>query len=108
MRTGLVMIKTICFGVETPQIRLQLKVKMKGLETQVIRAGAKSQPVKSLLLVGLEVKRGKAGVREKSQVRDDKVVGIQTQGLNVSPLLLFLNLHCCHGKPERDKFLRNL
>lgn len=41
MRTGLV-IKTICFGVQTPQIRLELKVKMKGLETQVIGAGAKS------------------------------------------------------------------
>lgn len=36
------MIKTICFGVQTPQIRLELKVKMKGLETQVIGAGAKS------------------------------------------------------------------
>lgn len=58
--------------------------------------------------MGLEVTRGKAGVREKSQVRDDKVVGIQTQGLDVSLLLLFLNLHCCHGKPEGDKFLRNL
>lgn len=31
------MIKTICFGVQTPQIRLELKVKMK-----VIEAGAKS------------------------------------------------------------------
>lgn len=34
---------------------------MEGLETQVIKAGAKSQPVNSLLLVGLEVGRGKAG-----------------------------------------------
>lgn len=41
----------------------------------------------SLLLVGLEVRRGKTGIREKSQVRDNKVVGIQTQKLEVSLLL---------------------
>lgn len=38
---------------------------MEGFETQVIGTGAKGQPVNSLLLVGLEVRRGKAGVREK-------------------------------------------
>lgn len=56
----------------------------------------------------LEVRRGKAGVREKDQVRDDKVVGIQIQGLEVSPLLSLLDLHCCPGKAEREKFLGNL
>lgn len=45
---------------------------MKAFETQIVRTGAKSQPVNSLLLVELEVRRGKAGVREKNQVRDDR------------------------------------
>ena len=64
MRTGLV-IKTICSWVQTSQIRVELRVKMEEFEAQFIRAGAQSQPVNSLLLAGLEVRRGKAGVREK-------------------------------------------
>lgn len=40
-------------------------MKMEGFEIQVSRAGAKSQPVNSLLLVGLKVRRGKAGEKEK-------------------------------------------
>lgn len=53
------------FVVQTLRIMLEVMVKIKGFETQVIREGAKTQPVNSLLLVGLEVRRGKAGVREK-------------------------------------------
>lgn len=38
---------------------------MEGFEVQVSKAGAKSQPVNSLLLVGLRVRRGRLGERKK-------------------------------------------
>ena len=47
------------------EIRVELRVKTEEFETQVLRGGAQSLPVNSLLLAGLEVRRGKAGVREE-------------------------------------------
>lgn len=94
-------IKTICSWVQTPQVRLKLRVKMKGFETQVgvARAEAKRrQPVNSLLLVGLEVRRGKAGVREK-RVKSEMTRWL---GLEMSLLLFLLDCHCCPGEPEGD------
>lgn len=76
---------------------------MKGFETQVIGGGAKTQPLDSLLLVGLEVRRGKAGVRKKNQVRDDKTVGTGNVTTAVSP-----DRHCGPGKPKGEKFWGNL
>lgn len=102
------MIKTICLGVQTPQIRLELKVKMRGLETQVIRAGAKSHTSEESSVSGARGQEREGWGQGKESSRDDKVVGIQTQRLDVSLLLFFLNLHCCHGKPEGENFLRNL
>lgn len=73
---------------------------MEGFEIQVSKAGAKSQPVNSLLLVGLKVRRGKAGGEgEESRVTDDQTVGIQSLALEVA----FRGPHCCSGKPERNK-----
>ena len=47
------------------EIRVELRVKTEEFKTQVLRGGAQSLPVNSLLLAGLEVRRGKAGVREE-------------------------------------------
>lgn len=64
-RTGWA-VKTICSWVQTPQIRLEPRIKMEGFEIQVSRAGAKSQPVNRLLLVGPKGRRGKAEDRERT------------------------------------------
>ena len=47
------------------EIRVELRVKTEEFEAQVIRGGTQSLLVNSLLLAGLEVRRGKAGVREE-------------------------------------------
>lgn len=44
VKTGLV-IQIIWFWIQTPQIRLELRIKMKTSKTQIVRTGAKSQPV---------------------------------------------------------------
>lgn len=77
---------------------------MRRSETQVIRAGAKSPTANSLLLVGLEVRRGKAGVREK-RVKSEMTRWL---GLEMLLLLFLLDRHCCPGKAEGDKLLGNL
>lgn len=77
---------------------------MKGFETQIIRAGAKCQPMNSLLLVGLEVRRGKAGVREK-KVKSEMTRQLE---LEMSLLLFLLDHHCGPRKPKGEKLLGNL
>lgn len=77
---------------------------MKGFETRVIRAGAKNQPVNSLLLVGLEVRRGKAKVRKK-RVKSEMTRRLE---LEMSLLLFLLDHHRGPGKPKGEKLLGNL
>ena len=86
-------VKTIFSWVQAPQFRLELRVKMKGFEIQVIGAWAKRQLVTSLLLVGLEVRRGKAGVREKT-VKSDMLRWV---GLEMWLLLLLLIITAALG-----------
>lgn len=100
-RTSLV-IKTICSWVQTPQVRSELRIKMKGFETQVIGQEPKVRQSVSLF-VGLEIRRGKTGVREK-RVKSEMT---RRLGLEMSLLLFPLDRHCGPGKPEGEK-LRNL